>query len=206
MVLSTQESQTPPSAISGMTAWRNRPIRYLILCGALLIAAIVVSTAIMVVNFRSRALDESERELKNTALILAEQIDRTFQAMGLAQSSVVEKIQSLRIASSEYYARQMSGQDIHLMLKDKISGLVHVNAITLIDADGKLLNYSRNWPVPAANVADRDYFKALKSDAQLTTFMSLPVHNHVTGAWTLFLARKIAAPNGEFLGLVLGAI
>jgi hypothetical protein len=110
-------------AISGLTVWRNRPIRYLILCGALLIAAIVVGTAIMVGNLRDRALFESECQLKNTALILAEQIDRTFQAIDLVQSSMIEKIQSLGIASSEDYARRMSGQDVHLMLKASTSGL-----------------------------------------------------------------------------------
>jgi diguanylate cyclase (GGDEF)-like protein len=99
----------------------------------------------------------------------------------------------------------MSGQDVHLILKAAISGLAQVDAITLITADGTLLNSSRDWPIPAANLADRDYFKALKSDAQLTSFISLPVRNRITGAWTLFLARKLKAPNGEFLGVILGA-
>jgi Cache domain len=199
-------SQIRFRAISGLAAWRNRPIRYLALCGVLLIAAIAVSTAILVVNFRDRALLDSERELKNTALILSEQIDRSFQAIELVQRNVTEKIQSLGIASGKDYARQMSGQDVNVMLKASISGLAHVNAITLINADGTLLNSSRDWPLPGANVADRDYFKALKSDAQMTSFISLPVRNRITGAWTLFLAHKLKAPNGEFLGLVLGAI
>jgi diguanylate cyclase (GGDEF)-like protein len=193
-------------AISGLTVWRNRPIRYLILCGALLIAAIAVSIAIMVGNFRNRALVDSERELKNTALILAEQIDRSFQGLELVQRSVTEKIRSLGIASSEDYARQMSGEDVQRMLKASISGLVQVNAITLINADGTLLNYSRDGPIPAVNVADRDYYKALKSDTNLTSFVSVPTHNRGTGTWTVFLARKVAASNGEFLGIVLGAV
>ena len=117
-------------AIFGLAAWRNRPIRYLILCGLTLITAIVVSTAIMVGNLRNRALFDSERELKNTALILAEEIDRTFQAVDLVQSSVIETIQSLGIVSSEDYARRMSGQNVHLMLKASTSGLVQ--ALSLI--------------------------------------------------------------------------
>jgi diguanylate cyclase (GGDEF)-like protein len=194
------------AAISRSTAWRNRSIRYLIFCGALLIAAIALSTAIMVGNFRNRALADSERELKNTALILAEQIDRSFQAVELVQNGVVEKIQSLGIASSEDYARQMSGQDVHLMLETSISGLVNVDAITLIDAAGKLINFSRRWPVPELNVADRDYFKALKSDARLTMFTSLPERNRANGEWTMFLARKVVASDGKFEGLVLAAV
>ncbi len=193
-------------AISGLAAWRNRPIRYLILCGALLIAAIVVSTAIMVGNLRDRALFESERELKNTALILAEEIDRTFQAVDLVQSSVIEKIQSLGISSNEDYARRMSGQDVHLMLKASTSGLVQIYAISLINADGRLINFSRFWPAPDIGVADRVFFTTLKSDPRAMSFISDPAHNRTDGAWTLFLARRVSAANGEFLGLVLGAV
>ncbi|MGB7256160.1 MAG: hypothetical protein WBC94_21430 [Xanthobacteraceae bacterium] len=110
-------------AISGLAAWHNRPIRYLILCGMTLIAAIGIGTAIMADNLRDRALRESERELKNTALILAEQLDRSLQAIDMVQSSVIEKIQSLSIASSDDYTRRMSGRDVHLMLKASTSGL-----------------------------------------------------------------------------------
>jgi diguanylate cyclase (GGDEF)-like protein len=190
----------------GLAVWRNRPIRYLVICGMTLIAAIVVSTAIMVDNLRDRALVDSERELKNTALIMAEQIDRTFQAIDLVQSSVIEKIQSLGVSSSEDYARQMSGQDVHLMLKASTSGLVQAYAISLVNADGHLLNFSRFWPAPDISVADREFFLALKSDPRLASFVSLPAHNRTNGAWTLFLARSVTAANGKFLGLVLVAV
>jgi diguanylate cyclase (GGDEF)-like protein/PAS domain S-box-containing protein len=189
-----------------LAVWHDRPIRYLILCGATLIAAIVVGTAIMVGNLRDRALLDSERELKNTALILAEEMDRTFQAIDLVQNNVVEQIQSLGIDSSDDYARRMSGEDVHRMLKDSTSGLVQLYAVSLIDSNGRLINFSRFWPGPDLNVADRFFFKALKSDPQLTSFISKPAHNRTDGALTLFLARKVSAPNGEFLGLVLASV
>jgi len=190
----------------GLAVWRNRPVRYLILCGALLIAAIVAGTAIMVDNLRDRALFDSERELKNTALILAGQIDRTFQAVDLVQISVIERIQSLGITSSDDYARRISSKDIHEMLKTSTSGLVQIYAISVINADGRLLNFSRFWPVPDISVADREFFLALKSDPKLTSFVSLPARNRTDRAWTMFLTRKVTGPHGEFLGLVLGAI
>src|SRR5215470_7726845 len=36
--------------------------------------------------------------------------------------------------------------------------------------------------------------------------MGEPVRNRATGSWTIHLVRKVAGPNGEFLGLVLGAM
>ena len=40
----------------------------------------------------------------------------------------------------------------------------------------------------------------------MTSYISQPGHNRTNGAWTMFLVRKVTAANGEFLGLVLGAI
>src|SRR5262249_53784360 len=53
---------------------------------------------------------------------------------------------------------------------------------------------------------DRDFYQVLKSNPALTTFMGHPVSNRATGSWTIHLVRKVADANGEFLGLVLGAM
>jgi PAS domain S-box-containing protein len=191
---------------SAIIPWRNRPIRNIILCGLLLIAMIAVGTSIMVTNFRNRELADNERELKNVALIVAEQTDRSFQSLELVLTSVIERMQSLGIASSEDFERQMSSQDVQLMLKDKISALPHIEAVTLINADGKIINFSRFWPTPDINIANRKHFIAFKSDPQLISFISEPVLNRSTGTWSVFLMRKFTAPNGEFVGLVHGAV
>jgi PAS domain S-box-containing protein len=188
------------------TLLNNRSVRYIMLSGALLIVAIAVGTAIMVGDYRNRAVADNERELNNTALILSEQIDRTFQAIDLIESGVVQNIESLRIVSGDNYALQMSGSDINLMLKGRANGLIHVDNIYLVDSDGNLLNSSRDWPIPATNVADRDYFQTLKSDSNLLSLISRPLQGRVSGVWSIFFARKVKAPDGEFRGLVVGSI
>ena len=130
---------------------RNRPILDLILCGALLIAAIAFGTAMMVFHFRDRALANSERELKNTALMLTRHVDQELEELDLVQKSIIERMQSAGIASSHDYERQMSNHDIHLMLKDKSVGLPYLGTFTLINAQGKLFNFSRSWPIPDAS-------------------------------------------------------
>jgi signal transduction histidine kinase len=76
----------------------------------------------------------------------------------------------------------------------------------MIDDRGTLLNFSRYWPIPAVNVADRDYYKALKNDPSLESFVGEPVQNRGDGNWVIYLARRLDDPNGQFLGMVLGTI
>lgn len=183
-----------------------RSFGLLMLFGLTAIIAIAGGTFVFVLDFRDRLIADKQRELRNTALVLAEQTDRAFQALELMQKAVIEHMQELGVSTSDDLDRLMSGHDSHLRLKDGISGLPHVDAVTIINAQGRLVNFSRYWPTPDVIVADRDYFKALKADPARITFISEPVRNRSTGTWTIFLARKIVGPDGVFIGLVLGAM
>ena len=185
------------------TAWRSRPVRLIIICGILLIGAVIAATGGLLLNLRDRDLAEKERTLESLALVLAEQIDRSFQSVELIQTAVIERMQSLGIASAEDYERQMSGYDTHQRLKDRISALPYINAIVLTDAEGKLINFSRSWPTPSVNVPEQDPSEAFESDPHLTSFVGKPLRSPVTGNWVFPVARKFTGPDGEFLGVVL---
>ena len=184
----------------------SRPIILLIVSGIALIAAIVIGTAVTILNLRDSSLVNSGRELGNTALLIAKHADHEIEELDVIQTNLIEDVRSLGNILSEDFERKMSSLDVHQMLKNKISGLSHVSSVILINSDGMLINASLEWPIPATNVADRDYFKALKLDAQLTSFVSEPIRGRRTGNSTIVFARKITAPNGEFLGVVLGTI
>jgi hypothetical protein len=101
---------------------RSQPITLPVVCAVALITAIAAGTSILLFHFRDRALADSERELSNTALILAEQSDRAFQAVEVVQKSLIEQMRSRGITSSEDFERQMSGGDVHLTLSRVASG------------------------------------------------------------------------------------
>ncbi|MDB5602504.1 MAG: hypothetical protein JWN71_4548 [Xanthobacteraceae bacterium] len=162
--------------------------------------------AFLLSMLRERALMASEHELRTTASILAEQSNGAFQALEMVQTSVLERIQAMGVATSRDYEQRFSDYDTHAMLQDQIVSLPHVDALNLINADGKLFNYSRQWPIGTLNIADRAFFKTLKSDPKLTMIVSEPVRNRTTDTWTIYIARKVSGPDGEFIGLILGAM
>src|SRR3954462_5607300 len=106
--------------LSVAPAVRGGPIRWLILGGTLLIAAIAIGATIMAGNFRERALRSSERELENTVLLLAGHFDQQLEDFQVVQKDLIAFMRSSGIATVENYKRRMSGHDIHLMLKSKI--------------------------------------------------------------------------------------
>ena len=185
---------------------RARPVLLLVVCGILLGGVIAVATALIVSKLRNDALADGGRELGNLALVLAEDTDRAFQTVGQVEANVVEQLQSRRPLTREDFERSMSGQATHLMLKDKASGMPQVGSLTLVDADGKVLNASNAWPPPRVELSDRDFFKILKSNPEPTSYLSEPTLNRTTGSLTIHLARRVSGPHGEFFGVISGAV
>src|SRR5262245_32535134 len=202
---STQSKPRPSTLIADFLSSRNRA-RLFLMCGVLLVAAVAISTGLILSNLRERALSDSESALQNIALVLAEQTDRTFQTTERIQMGLLERMKTLGVASSAEFDRQMSDHDAHLMLKAEIAHLPYIDDIMIVNANGNLINSSRSRWISKVNVSDQDYFTALQSDPLVRSFVGAPVRNPDNGTWSIYLARKFSNPDGEFLGLVLGAI
>jgi diguanylate cyclase (GGDEF)-like protein len=198
-----REKRSGAHSISNRSAFdRRNPLNWLILGAVLLIASIVVGTAITVLNFRERALNNSQRELENTVLLLARHFDRELHEFEAVQRDVVRRIERL-VASPEDFRRQMSGEEFHTSLLQGVAAASSDAAgINVFDANGQLINSSLSWPAPALNIADRSYFKEFAADDRSPVVQLAPVYSRVAGGWTTVIARKVVGPNGRFLGVV----
>lgn len=195
-------ASTGISSLRIASTFRGGPIRWLIVGGAFMIAAIAIGATVMAGNFRERALRNSERELENTVLLLARHFDQQLEDLQVVQKDLIAFMRSNGIATAENYKRRMSGHDIHLMLKSKLEAMSYVGGINVFDADGNLINASAAWPPPVVNSADRAFFRAFKSGPHSPEMLVEPVYSRITGAWTTVIARKVAGPRGEFLGAI----
>jgi diguanylate cyclase (GGDEF)-like protein len=185
---------------------RHAPLLLFYVGTALLILLLLLTNIAVILHLRTRALLDEENRLNSFSLILAEEADRSFQSVDLVISSVAEGLAAQGVTDSASFDQKMAGHDIHLLLQEKISGLPQVDAVTVINSEGKLVNFSRSWPIPEVDVSDRRYYQAMKDDANLKSYISEPVQNRGTSVWTIFLAHRVSGVHGEFLGIILGAI
>src|SRR5262252_8185593 len=102
----------PASSSNPIAVRRLRPVHWLIACGLLLAAAVIAGTVAVLADLRGRALTASQRELRNTAVILAEQTDRAFQAVELMQSGLIERLHALGVETPGAFERIMAGHDV----------------------------------------------------------------------------------------------
>jgi len=186
-----------------------RPRRLLGALGVIalaLICTIVGTNLIFLGNLRENTLQTAEANLSRYSLTLAENADRSFKSLDLVLSSVGDYLARKGVTDMASYRRLSSDQETHFLLKEKIAGLPQVDAVTMIDAKGRLINFSRYWPIPEVDISDRDYFKALEANPHLESFVSAPIQNRGNGTWNIYIARRLTDRNGEFMGLLLGAM
>ena len=184
----------------------GNPIRWLVLGGVFLIAAITIGTTIMAGNFRERALNSSKRELENTVLLLARHFDKQLEDFTVIQKDVVTQIQLAGITSSDIFRGQMATLEWHEVLRVRAEGYSDVAGVNLFDSEGMLINSSETWPVPDIKISDRAYFKAFKSGAAVTPVLIELVQSRFSGDWATVIAHKVTGPKGELLGIVTRAM
>jgi diguanylate cyclase (GGDEF)-like protein len=187
-------------------AGRRDPVRWLVVSGLLLIAAIAIGTAVTISNFRDRALSSSERELRNTVLLLARHFDQQLDDLQVPLDDLIAQVHAAGIASPADFHREMSTPEVHLAMKAKVSGASEIAGINIYDADGTLINSSVVPVVPHVNIADRAYYKALKSSSDANDCEIEMVRSRFSGGWRTVFARRVTGPDGEFLGVVSRAI
>ena len=189
------------ATLQARSSKQRRSVFAMLAPAGLLAIAIAAAAAIGIVGLHDGVIQTTNTELNRISLILAHEADRTFQSVDLVENSILERLGALD--SEAGYRTAVSGIATFQDLQARMNGLPQIEAITAIDEAGKLLNFSRYWPIPNVNVSDRDYFIALRDTPALTTYFSEPVRNRGTGSWTVYVARKVRSTQGQFLGMVL---
>src|ERR1700689_4237762 len=124
---STSTARRPGAAPSANARWQV----LLGGCTGLLLLVLISATFAMILNMREIALRGAETMLANLSFVLAEQADRSLQALDIVLSGIVEMLPAQGVVDADSYAREMATAAIHLQLQHEITGMPFVNAITM---------------------------------------------------------------------------
>ena len=185
---------------------RRQPgIRYgLVLIAGLCVMVVTIAGAASIISqARQSQIETWKINVSNLSTTLAEHTEQSFKAADLVLQSIQAKADELGIVDDADLRQQMGTRSIFETLRDKMAGVPQIGVVAVVSLSGDIVNFSRTWPVPPLNVADRDYFQALGKSPYPGVFLSRPVHNRGTGAMTFYLARQIHGRYGQLAGIVL---
>ena len=165
------------------------------------IIIIAVSTTFLLWDLRIRELNHTRLAAIGITKIFVEQTERSFESADLVLRGVQDRLQSS-------FGNQfpLDSLQVHLMLGTRVLGMRQMDALYLVDANGYIVNSSIEQPSQKIHVANREYYKTFLGKQDLGLFISTPTRNPTTKEWTLNIARKITDTNGNFRGVIVGAI
>ena len=191
------------AAVRRLSTTIHGPVLWLTLCGGLLVTALFVGTIVMIGEFRDRALDNSKRELENTVLLLTRHFDQQFEDSEAVASDVIAQLHISGTASPEAFRKRISSPDAHDILRSRVGVLSYLGDISIFDANGKIINWSRPLPTPALDISDRTYFKTFSSNPRSEAVLAEAVTSHViAGKLNSVIAHRLTGENGVFLGVM----
>jgi signal transduction histidine kinase/CheY-like chemotaxis protein len=180
--------------------------RVLLAAGSIFVALLLSITALTIYVQRQQAIDDWRGTLANLSRLLAEHAHQSIKAADLVQKSIADRVRELGVEDDRGLRAALGTRATFDMLKDKTSGVPQIDVATIVALNGDVVNFSRSYPPPPINLADRDYFKAHIADPDLPFFLSVPAKNRGTGRWTFYLTRKIKNSHGQMIGLILTGI
>ncbi|MES2072957.1 MAG: ATP-binding protein [Pseudomonadota bacterium] len=170
--------------------------------GAFLVAIIAATAVSSILLLRKQEIDDWRRQAAAFNRILAETTAQQMSTAYLALDSIAERVQDSAIADASYLKRSLKTPEFYQLLREKVAMSPQIDVIGVLDDQGSLISYSREYPAPQRNLAERDYFTEQKDNPGLGVFVSAPVHNKHNGAWTFFISRRLTGSDGEFIGVV----
>lgn len=177
--------------------------RWVPIYGLMLLALLAASGGLSIWLLRERAITDARGDAEKYALVLAEHAREAVSSAESVLDGIAERIYAENIATSADLRRAMGTPDVNRMLRDRVGSLAQIDVASIVDANGDMVNFTRLYPAPPINLADRDYFKAHASGRGDEVQISAPVRNRGNGAWTFYISRRLSNRDGEFIGVAL---
>jgi signal transduction histidine kinase len=174
--------------------------RRIIVAGALLIAVTLAGASLSLWDLYNNAIDAARQNTANLGIVLAEELSRSMESVDLLLGEATQRIVHSGVSTPEELRREMASEATHDFLVNRLQALPQLSALFLTDAVGVQVNSSNFWPVPATDLANRNFFQNTEKADGDALVISPPGRSWTSGRWSLFLSRRIESRAGVFLG------
>jgi PAS domain S-box-containing protein len=178
-----------------------KPVRYVRLLALLTIMAIIFSVGFLLWSLRDRELNHAHLETISLTRMLMEQTEKNLESTDMLLQSIQE-----RLLTSFGSKLPLDSDTVRLLLSSRVAGTKHLRSIFVVDANGMLVNSSRDLTGQPISLADRDYFKVFENGRPDFVYLSKPVRSRLDNIWTLTLSRRLTDREGHLRGVVVAAI
>jgi diguanylate cyclase (GGDEF)-like protein len=174
--------------------------------GIALAVSIAAAAVLLVHHQREREIADNTDEVATYAMMLSAHLESSFAVLAAVQGGVLDQLRGENVTNEQQFVNLVSTEAMHDVLTARVAAIHYVGGLTLVNNQGILENSTYYWPMPYRDLSDREYFKVLSARDGPDRFITKPLRNRANREWTIYVARRISSPNGDFLGVLLGEI
>jgi len=173
---------------------------------ACLILLVTAATGLAVWDGRQTAIRTYEDRQTRLGLVLAEQTGRALQAVDLVVAATVDQLQASGMTTSGALRDSLATEAFHTELRQKLRNLPQLDGLTILDADGHVVNTSWYWPSLGTDLTTTDIYRHFRTATDNEPYLSSPGKGRLSATWTVLLGRRIADRDGNLAGIVTATI
>ncbi|MEI7711046.1 MAG: ATP-binding protein [Rhodospirillales bacterium] len=173
---------------------------------AVLAILLVTGAGLAIWDAHQTATADYRSNQAKMGLVLAEQTARTLQGVDLIVQNIREEVLDEGVDTPEHFRIVMSNEAMFQRLQARQERMPQLEALVVLDANGRVINNSRAWPPSGAVESDADVFIHFDSISDNNAYLSIPQKSELTKDWAVYLARRVVGRDGRLLGIVSAAI
>jgi hypothetical protein len=140
---------------------RHRLVPALVVAASIgFLVLIVGMTLFFLDSSRKAAIDAARIDTGERTVILAEAIRQMMRSAEIVLEAVAEDVARAGAQSDAEFRALLVDRPTFDRLSARAKVAPQIDVATIVAVDGTVLNFTRSWPPPPINLADRDYFKA----------------------------------------------
>lgn len=143
---------------------------------------------------------------ETSALMAASFSSKSMAATELVLQSMLDWVSQENVQTPAQFEETFGQRRYFDKLRERIANLDQVDVATFIAKDGRIVSFSRSFPPPPINLADRDYFISQSAAKPVPTSLGNVVKNRGNGRWTFYQAKRVLNREGLLVGVVIVGI
>ncbi len=168
---------------------------------ALMVAVIAIFVTGLLMDLRAREIDHAQGEIVSLSRILGEQTSRSMDGVASTMRGVRDRLLDETGARLAFDHPALTA-----LLRARAAGLPQLQALFIVDAQGRVASASRPEVMRSLTLADAQYFRHFVHDHGDALYVGTSSVTPIDGAWTYNLALRLSGDDGQLRGVLVAAI
>ena len=174
--------------------------------GVTLVAAGALAAAVAAWQLRDVAETSARQSAQERAVAVAAHAAQVLAAADFALHGLADSVAEAALADPAELRRRFGTEESFRQLRARSQSFPAVEVFALVDAAGRLVNSSRQYPPPDVRIEDREAFRVATASPPGETYVTRPVRNRSTGTINFYIVRRLDSRDGAPIGVALAGL